>query len=449
MSSVEPTDDRPHLRRELGLWALVFYGIIMIQPVAPMPLFGVVSQVALGHMVTTLAAAMGAMLLTALSYGRMARAYPSSGSVYTYVSREINPTIGFVTGWSTMLSYLFNPIISAIWCAKAAVNVTPQIAFQVWLVFFVLLFTALNLLGIRASARTTQALVIAMGAVIVAFFVAAARYVVHLHALHHSYFTQPFYDPQTFSIGAIATGTSIAVLTFVGFDGVSTLSEEAHNPRRNILLATVLTCFITGVLSILEVYAGQLVWPDFRHYPDVDTAFSYVAGRAGGPVLFQVVNFTLLVASLGSGMAAQLSAVRLLYGMGRDDVIPKRFFGAIDRRRAIPRNNVLFTGALVMLGGFAVSYQLGAELLNFGAFIAFMGVNAAAFVRACFHEAPRRWLDCALPAAGFLICFGIWASLRPPVLIAGAIWVLAGVTYGAFKTNGFRRKVAFAEVPFE
>jgi amino acid transporter len=449
MSSREPSEHGTHLRRELGLWALVFYGIIMIQPVAPMPLFGVVSQVALGHMVTTLAAGMGAMLLTALSYGRMARAYPSSGSVYTYVSREINPSVGFITGWSTMLSYLFNPIISAIWCAKAAVNVTPQIAFQIWLVFFVLLFTALNLLGIRASARTTQALVIAMGAVIVAFFVAAARYVVHLPALHPSYFTQPFYDPQTFSFSAIATGTSIAVLTFVGFDGVSTLSEEAHNPRRNILLATVLTCFIMGVLSILEVYAGQLVWPDFRHYPDVDTAFSYVAGRAGGPVMFQVVNFTLLVASLGAGMAAQLSAVRLLYGMGRDDVIPKRFFGAIDARRAIPRNNVLFTGAIVMLGGFAVSYQLGAELLNFGAFIAFMGVNAAAFVRACFHETPRRWLDCALPATGFLICFGIWASLRPPVLIAGAIWVLAGVIYGAVKTNGFRRKVAFAEVPIE
>jgi putrescine importer len=431
------------------LWALVFYGIIMIQPVAPMPLFGVVSQVALGHMVTTLAAAMGAMLLTALSYGRMARAYPSAGSVYTYVGREIHPSLGFITGWSTMLSYLFNPIVSAIWCAKAAVNVTPPVRFEIWLVFFAALFSALNLLGIRTSARTTQGLVIGMGAVIVAFFVAATRYVVHLPALDAAYFTQPFYDPKTFSFGAVATGTSIAVLTFIGFDGVSTLSEEAHDPRRNILLATVLTCVITGVLSILEVYAGQLVWPDFRKYPDVDTAFSYVAGRAGGTVMFHVVNLTLLVASLGSGMGAQLSAVRLLYGMGRDDAIPKRFFAALDLKRAIPRNNVLFTGVLIMAGGFAVSYQLGAELLNFGAFIAFMGVNAAAFVRYCFHEEQRKWLDCAVPALGFVICFGIWASLRPPVLIAGGVWMLAGVIYGAYKTNGFRRRFEFAEVPLE
>src|SRR5579864_6852202 len=176
MSSPPAGEDRPRLRRELGLWALVFYGMVMIQPTAPMPLFGVVSQVSRGHMVLTLAIAMCAMMLTALSYGRMARVYPSAGSVYTYVSREINAGAGFVTGWSTMLSYLFNPIISSIWCAKAAVNIAPQIPYPVWFLFFVVLFTGLNLLGIRASARTTQILVYAMGAVIVAFLISAARY---------------------------------------------------------------------------------------------------------------------------------------------------------------------------------------------------------------------------------------------------------------------------------
>ena len=444
MSSAPAGEDRPRLRRELGLWALVFYGMVMIQPTAPMPLFGVVSQVSRGHMVLTLAIAMCAMMLTALSYGRMARVYPSAGSVYTYVSREINAGAGFVTGWSTMLSYLFNPIISAIWCAKAAVNVTPQISFYVWLVFFAMMFTGMNLLGIRTSARTTQALILTMGAVIAAFFVVAARYVMHLPGVDAAYMTRPVYDPANFSMGAVATGTSIAVLTFIGFDGISTLSEEAHDPRRNILLATVLTCFITGVLSTLEVYAGQLVWPDYTKFPDVDTAFSFVAGRAGGNAFFHLVNFTLLVSQFGSGMGAQLSAVRLLYGMGRDDAIPKRFFGAIDARRHIPRNNVLFTGALTLVGGFAVSFQFGSELLNFGALIGFMGVNAAAFVRA-----RGNWLERFPPTLGFLICFGLWASLRAPVLIAGGVWMAAGIAYGAYKTDGFRRKIAFVEAPLE
>jgi len=433
----------------LSLWDLVIYGIILIQPTAPMPLFGIVSQEARGHVVTALLIAMCAMLFTAISYGRMARAYPSAGSAYTYVGREIHSGLGFVTGWSMAMDYMLNPIICIIWCSKAAGNVVPQIPYAAWAVFFAVLFTLLNLRGIRATARTNEVLVAAMCVVIVYFFAAAVRYILHLPAIPPGFFTRPFYDPATFSWGAISTGTSIAVLTYIGFDGISTLSEEAHNPRRNILLATVLTCLITGVLATLEVYMGQLVWPDYKSFPDVDTAFSYVAGRAGGAVLFQVVNATLLVATIGSGMGAQLAAARLLYGMGRDNTIPKGFFGAIEAKRGVPRNNVLFTGALALAGAFAMSYQLGAELLNFGAFIAFMGVNAAAFTHYYLRGRERKLTHLLPPVLGFLICFYIWLSLRTPAKIAGGLWLLVGIAYGAWKTGGFRREIAFSEPPAE
>src|SRR5437867_849356 len=233
-------------RRVLSLRDLIFYGIVVIQPTAPMPIFGVVSQEARGHVVTALLIAMCAMLFTAISYGRMARAYPSAGSAYTYVGREIHSGLGFVTGWSMAMDYMLNPIICTIWCSKAAGNVVPQIPYAAWAVFFAVLFTLLNLRGIRATARTNEVLVAAMCVVIVYFFAAAVRYILHLPAIPPGFVTRPFYDPATFSWGAISTGTSIAVLTYIGFDGISTLSEEAHNPRRNILLATVLTCLITG-----------------------------------------------------------------------------------------------------------------------------------------------------------------------------------------------------------
>ena len=309
-----------------------------------MPNFGIIGQDAKGHIVTTILIAMVAMLFTAVSYGRMARAYPSAGSAFTYVGREIHPGLGFLTGWGMMLNYLLNPLVCTIWCSKAAVNIWPAIPYGGWIVFFAVLFTMLNLQGIRASARTNEGLVLAMSVVIVAFFAAAIRYVMQ----HGAMWTQPFYDPATFSLPAISKGTSLAVLTYIGFDGISTLSEEAHNPRRNILLATVFTCLLTGVLATLQVYLGQLVWPDYRTYPDADTAFVHVAGRAGGPVLFQALNLTLLVASLGSGMGAQLAGARLLYGMGRDSVIPRAFFGAIESKRRIPRNNVLFIGGIIL-----------------------------------------------------------------------------------------------------
>ncbi|HTQ58301.1 MAG TPA: APC family permease [Bryobacteraceae bacterium] len=442
----DSTASGPRLKRALGLWDLVFYGIILIQPTAPMPPYGVVSQVAYGHVVTTVLIAMVAMLFTAISYGRMARAYPSAGSAYTYVGREIHSGLGFVTGWGLAMDYILNPIICTIWSSKAAMNLVPEIPYWIWAVFFALLFTALNLRGIRASARTNEFLVLAMSVVVVYFFVAAVRYLLHQHGVS---LTRPFYDPTTFSWNRISTGTSVAVLTYIGFDGISTLSEEAHDPRRNILLATVLTCLITGVLASAEVYAAQLIWPNFRSYPDVDTAFVYVAGRAGGPVLFQVLNLTLLVATIGSGMGAQLGAARLLYGMGRDNNIPRGFFGVIEPKRGIPRNNVLFVGALALIGAFAMSYGLGAELLNFGAIIGFMGVNAAAFIHYYLRGDRKTVGNFLPPLLGFFFCLYIWKSLHHQALIAGATWVSIGIAYAAVRTRGFREPIVFSDPPPE
>src|SRR5438034_8560053 len=172
-----PAEAGPRLRRALGLWDLILYGMIVIQPTAPMPVYGVMSQRARGHAVTTILIALVAMLFTAVSYGRMARAYPSAGSAFTYVGREIHPGLGFLTGWGMMLNYMLNPLICTIWCSKAAGNIWPTIPYGGWVLIFASLFTALNLQGIRASARTNEGLVIAMSIAIFAFFVAAIRYV--------------------------------------------------------------------------------------------------------------------------------------------------------------------------------------------------------------------------------------------------------------------------------
>jgi len=438
----------PRLRRALTLWDLVFYGIVLIQPVAPMGIFGVVSLEARGHVVTTILIGMGAMLLTAVSYGRMARVYPSAGSAFTYVGRELNPALGYATGWSMVMDYVLNPIICTIWCSKAAMNVVPGIPYPAWVALFAFLFTALNLRGVKASARTNEILAVAMFVVLVLFLVSGVRYLLGIHLGRRELVT-PFYDPQTFSLPVVLTGASIASLTYIGFDGISTLSEEVENPRRNIMLATVLTCLIIGVLASIQVYVAQLVWGDWKGFPDVDTAFVYVAGKAGGPVMFQLLNATLLVANFGSGTGAHLGAARLLYGMGREDALPRRFFGAIDPRRNIPRNNVLLVGVLALVGGLALTYQLGAEMLNFGAFIAFMGVNLAALTHYWVRAERRTPLDFILPALGLVICFYLWLSLRLPAKLAGGAWLGAGLLYGAVKTRGFRRNLVSFEVPPE
>jgi putrescine importer len=416
------------LRRSLTLWDLVFYGIIVIQPTAPMPVFGVVSQEARGHVVTTVLLAMVAMLLTAVSYGRMSRVYPSAGSAYTYVRGEFGSFAGYLTGWGIVLDYLLNPLICTIWCSKAAANLLP-IPYPVWAVFFAVLFTLLNLRGVESSARTNRWLAMLMSAVVGYMLICMARHVLHLAPFDPGFFIKPFYDPTNFSWSAVSTGTAIATLTYIGFDSVSTLSEEAIEPERNILHATVLICIVTGVLAGIEVYAGQLVWPDFHQYPDVDTAYSFIAGRAGGQTLFHLINGTLLLATVGSGIGSQLGAARLLYAMGRDNALPRGLFGHIDPRTKVPNYNVLFSGAVALSGALLISYQLGAELLNFGAFLAFTGVNAATFVHYFVKGRNRHWTYAVLPLAGCAVCLFIWSSLRWQARLVGFIWLAVGAVY--------------------
>jgi len=445
------------LHRTLGLWNLIIIGMVIIQPTAPMGIYGVISNRGHGHAVTAIMIAMVGMLFTAISYGRMARVYPSAGSAYTYVGQEMNSSLGYVVGWGMVMDYLINPLICVAFCAQAAMNIVPGLSYYVWIVFFAAFFTWANLRGIKTSARMNEVLCAGMTVVVVLFLASVMRTVMHVQH-DPGYFTHPFYDPGTFQLPAVFAATSVAVLSYIGFDAVSTFSEEVENPRRNIMLATVLVCIITGVLSGLEVYAAQLIWGSKPFsQDDVVSAFAIVSRQAGGAILFQVVNFTLLIANLGSGMGAQLAAGRLLYGMGRGNALPKQFFGAIEPKRRNPRNNIIAVGGFALVGAGLLqffadrlgggAYEIGAECLNFGAFVAFMGVNAAAFVHHARHENTRDPRGYVVPTLGFLICGFIWVHLSNPALVLGAVWMIAGISYGAVRTRGFKSELVTFEVP--
>jgi amino acid transporter len=206
---------------------------------------------------------------------------------------------------------------------------------------------------------------------------------------------------------------------------------------------------VIGVLSAAQVYAAQLLWPSSEPFPDQTTAFVYAAGRAWQPLL-AIVGFTLVVANFGSGMGAHLGAARLLFGMGRSKALPKSFFGAIEPKRRVPRNNVLFVGVIALAGALVTrDFGLGAELLNFGALIAFMGVNLAALVRYYVREHEKKLMNLIPPALGFLICLLLWLNLSRTAQIAGAIWMLAGIGFGAWKTRGFRGELVDFSIPAE
>ena len=427
MAASETTTQSVGLKRTLRFRDLLLYGIILIQPTAPMPVFGVLYQLSHGQVVITILLAMVAMLLTSISYGRMARAYPHGGSAFLYVGKEIHPSAGYITGWCLVMDYVVNPLICTIWCAHAAMNFIPGLPYFVWAIFFALLFTALNLNGVETSARINAGMAAALGVVIVLVLATVARWLFHLKHPGAGFFLDPLYDRASFSTSAVLHGTSIAVLTYIGFDGISTLTDEAKDPARSVPRAIVLTCLVTGILASIEVYAAQLVWPRGAAFPDLTTAYVFVSGRVGGVFLFTVVNGALLLANMGSGMASQLGASRLLYAMGQDGALPKRFFGVVDAKNRIPRNNVLLVGAICLIGALFFSYDLGAELLNYGALLAFMGVNLSSILRGWRHGRTSQWLPMLLSLGGMATCAVLWWNLGPLAKTAGTIWAMFGI----------------------
>jgi amino acid transporter len=342
------------------------------------------------------------------------------------------------------LDYLIVPIINTVYAALTLQRLMPSVPFFVWVVLFVFVITFLNLRGIRTMARSNEILLFIMCVVILIFIWLGIRYVFHAQGWGGLLSYKPFYDPATFDIGAVMTATSFAALTYIGFDGVTTLAEDVKNPKRNMLLAPILVCLFTGVFSGLQIYLAQRIWPDYNTFANPETAFFDVAALVGGKFLFQAMAAILFIACLGSGLAGQVGAARLLFGMGRDGVIPGKIFSHLDARSGTPTYNIIIMAVLTIAGSIALSYQGAAELLNFGAFIAFMGVNIAAFRQFFFLRPAGQkrniFMDAVLPVSGFIVCFLIWIALPTPAKVIGGIWFIIGLVYLIIKTRGLKQK---------
>ena len=247
----------------------------------------------------------------------------------------------------------------------------------------------------------------------------------------------------------MATATSFAALTYLGFDSVTTLAEDVRNPKRNVMLAAVGVCVFTGLFGGLLTYLAQLVWPDFNAFTNVETTFMDVTKRVGGPPLFSAMAILLVVANVGAGLTSQVGAARLLFGMGRDNVFPRQIFAHLSEKRNTPTYNIWLIGMLAFVGAQFMTVEITGELLNFGAFLGFMGVNFAAiwqfFVRRPQGRRRNLFIDLLVPGLGFVFCFFIWIYLSNIAKMAGGLWFLIGLVYLAFRTKGFREKPAMID----
>ncbi|HZN12504.1 MAG TPA: APC family permease [Blastocatellia bacterium] len=420
-------------RRVLSLRDLVLFGMAFIGPTAPYSMYGIATVKSRGHLPLVYAVAMVAMGLTALSYGRMASAFPEAGSTYTYTARALHPAVGFFAGWAMILDYILIPMLSVIFVGLTANKVWPEAPYWVWALATAGGITGINLCGIRVTARANYLTNAIMGVSLVWFIALAVRALLSGTGEGTLFSTRPFFNPQTFSFGEIVNTTSLAVLSFIGFDGISTLAEDAKDPRRDIARATVLVCLLAGGLFVIESYLAQMVWPDYTTFSPVETAFMDIGRLVGGPGLFFFLSFVLVVAGIASAITGQAGASRLLCGLGRDRLLPYRVFGYVHPRLGTPVYSVLLMGGVHLVGALLLQYTEAAELVNFGAFIGFMLVNLAVvrhyWLRLGLRRGGQSLPNLILPILGFAVCFYIWLHLSRFALRLGAVWMALGLLY--------------------
>ncbi|MBN9658059.1 MAG: APC family permease [Acidobacteria bacterium] len=433
-----------HLKRILDLRLLILFGLTFVGPTAPFPMFGIVSSMSHGHMALAYALAMVCMSLTAFSYGRMATVFPNAGSAYTYAQQTLHPLLGFLAGWVMLLDYVLIPLMSVIYLALTAQRFFPAVPQAVWLIVFSLSITVMNLFGLRVANRVNFAMTAIMMGVVVWFVAMAVRALQGGAGAGVLLSTRPFYDPATFSMARVFSATSVAAYSYLGFDGISTLAEDARDPKRDIGRATVLVCLCCGFLFILQAYLGQLAWPDFTTYPNTETAFLDVARSVGGQQLMLFVSVALVVAGVASAVTGQASASRLLYGMGRDRLLPS-LFAYIHPKYSTPTYGVLLMGAVTLGCAFLLSFQLAAEAINFGALLGFMCVNLSVISQFYVRDYQRTgWSfvsNLVLPALGFAVCLLIFVNLSRTATVIGCVWITTGFAYIGLRTRGFRSSV--------
>ncbi|MGF9916218.1 APC family permease [Paenibacillus ehimensis] len=431
---------KPVLQRKLKLWHIVAMGVGYMAPMAVFDTFGIVSEVTAGHVPAAYLLTIAAVLFTAMSYGHMVKVYPSAGSAYTYTRQTIGSHAVFLVGWVSLLDYLFLPMMNALLTGIYLSSAFPEVPQWVWVAGFVALITTLCLFNVNISV-SVNALFVAFQFLVVALFVVLAAY--RLSAGGEALVSaQPLLSADA-GWGALLTGASILCFAFLGFDAVTTLSEETVEPRTTIPRGILWITMLVGGLFFTASYFAQRLFPDVSVLNNPEGASAEIALALGG-VLFQALFLAAaLTSTLASGLVSQLSGSRLLYAMGRDRTLPGPMFGYIHRSLGTPVFNILLIG-LISLTALVLDLLVATSFVNFGALTAFTFVNLSVIVHYIFRERRRSWpallrfLLFPLAGIGFVLFF--WTHLERNSLLLGGAWTLLGVLYLLWMTRGFRRE---------
>ncbi len=439
------------LKRSLGLWAIVGLGLGYMTPTVVFDTFGLVARDTNNVVPLAYAVALIVMVFTAISYGKIAGAIPSAGSAYTYVRESMHPNLGFMVGWTSLIDYMLLPMVNCLIIRSYLEAVFPGIPGWIWVVLYCVLVTGVIYLTMRGTSNVNMILLVFSIIVMTVFVVMVWAQLAGGEGVGSVASMQPFiHDGVT--MGAVLMGATIVCFSFIGFDAVTMYVEEAKSPKI-VPRAILLTVVLGGAIFLIAGYFTQLRFPDWEVFAPggdmqyvEDSTLPLIGNFVGGPVLQAVLTAAGFAATLASGLASHASVSRMLLVMGRNNVLPKRFFGYINPKTHTPTFNIVLTGVVCLLA-IAFTLEMIAAFINYGALIAFTFVNLSVIAWFAIRQGRRKtpsdiFKFIVMPGIGTALTGVLWANLHPDALIGGVIWTVIGLAYLLFLTKGFKRKVA-------
>lgn len=424
------------LDRRLELRHLLVYGMVFIVPIAPVAVYGFVAHASEGMVPLVYLVGMVAMFFTAMSYKQLGGEFPFAGSVYAYVRRGISPFLGFIAGWMILADYLLVPAVIYIFVSNWIGGLAPGVPHWVWIVLLLSVNTAINLLGVRLQSQAHFVLLALELLALAIFVVLAIRFVFVLGHGTGGFSWAPVYQPGHLGWGFIATATTIAALSFLGFDAISTLAEESKRPRRDIGTATVLTLLLLGALFVLQTWLAALAHPDYTNLDD-NLGFFQVARDVGGTALFVLfIVVKALATGVASALAAQSAISRILFAMGRDRALPfGNLLSRVNARFKTPANAILFVAVLSLAISLTVPIVVLLQLVNFGALTSFLLLNLSVpvyfWIRRGQRTRPVRHL--LLPLFGLVVIGFVFTGFDRTTFLFGGAWLVAGLLVAVFR----------------
>lgn len=428
--TIESLGYKQELKRTLSTVDLVVYGLIFMVPIAPFGIYGAVMSISEGMVVLAYMIGMVGMIFTAFSYWRMSEEFPISGSVYGYATHAIGKGVGFVSGWAILLDYILVPALLYVVAAAALGSVLPMVPFWIWIVGFVAINTVINVLGIKFTARFNWVMLIFEVIVFIVFSVAAISYITKNPDV--SFTLDPIFNGDRFSMTIVLSAVSVCVLSFLGFDGISTLAEESKGGPDSVGKASIWALLVVGVFFIIQTYLAACVmpWQGIETFADIDSAFYEVANTAGGAgVMWLCALATGLAWGIADCLVAQAAISRILFSMARDGFLPKPL-AKVHPRFKTPHVSTILVAiiSLVITLGFTQGIQDLAELINFGALSAFIILNFTVIYYFMYKKKSKQYFKhLVLPLIGFVVIGIVWFSLSASAMKLGLIWVVVGI----------------------